>query len=60
MALAHHETVLVESHLELIQDSSATILLGIAKDLKDSIFHITQTMTYFASENVTENIPLSV
>lgn len=60
MALAHHETFLVEHHLEFIQDRSAAILFGIAKELKDSIFHITQKMAYFASRNLTENIPLSV
>ncbi|KAF9884563.1 hypothetical protein FE257_001508 [Aspergillus nanangensis] len=60
MALAHHETFLVEHNSAVIQDRSATILLTIAKELKDCVFHITQKMAYFASQNLAENIPLSV
>ncbi|KAG2413185.1 hypothetical protein HFD88_002374 [Aspergillus terreus] len=60
IALSHHETFLVEQHLELIQDRSSTMLLGIAKELKDSISNVTQKLSYFASVDLTENMPLSV
>ncbi|KAJ5287120.1 hypothetical protein N7478_002806 [Penicillium angulare] len=60
VALAHYETFLVESHFDLIQDSSAAILLPIAKDLKSSVYHMTQIMKFFSSKNLTENIPISV
>ncbi|KAJ5087919.1 hypothetical protein N7456_011535 [Penicillium angulare] len=60
IALAHYETFIVESHFDLLQDSSAAILLPIAKDLKSSVHHMTQIMKFFSSKNLTENIPMSV
>lgn len=36
------------------------MLLGIAKELKDSISNVTQKLSYFASVGLTENMPLSV
>ncbi|PKY05798.1 hypothetical protein P168DRAFT_221156, partial [Aspergillus campestris IBT 28561] len=60
MALSHHQTLLVEEHVEMIQERSATILLGIAKDLQSSMSHLTQTMAFFASRHLPESIPLSV
>ncbi|KAJ5833477.1 hypothetical protein N7474_001788 [Penicillium riverlandense] len=60
MALAHHETLLLETHRELLRDKSATMLLAIAKELQSSVSQMTQTMAYFASKDYTENIPLSV
>lgn len=61
MALAHHETLLVETHPDLMRNrSSSAILVAIARDLKDSLFHITETMAYFSSNDLTESIPLSV
>ena len=60
VALSHHETLLVEEHIDMIQDRSATILLGIAKDLQSSMSHLTQTMAFFASRHLPGSIPLSV
>jgi hypothetical protein len=60
MALAHHETLLVENHLDFIQEESGTLLLMIAKDLRDAVEQITQIMGYFGSKKLTENIPLGV
>jgi hypothetical protein len=60
MALAHHETFLLETHRESLQGKSATMLLAIAKELQDSVSQMTKTMAYFASQDFTENIPLSV
>ncbi|KAB8271092.1 Hydantoinase B/oxoprolinase-domain-containing protein [Aspergillus minisclerotigenes] len=60
MVLGNYETLLVESHLDMIQDRSASILLPVAKELKDAVFQITQKLGYFSSRNLTEHIPLSV
>ncbi|OGM44542.1 hypothetical protein ABOM_006763 [Aspergillus bombycis] len=60
MVLGHYETLLVESHRDIIQDRSASILLPLAKDLKDAVHQITQKLGYFSSRNLTEHIPLSV
>ncbi|PIG80474.1 hypothetical protein AARAC_001645 [Aspergillus arachidicola] len=60
MVLGHYETLLVESHLDMIQDRSASILLPVAKELKDAVFQITQKLGYFSSRKLTEHIPLSV
>lgn len=60
MALAHHETLLLETHREILRDRSATMLLDIAKELQSSVSQMTQAMAYFASKDFTENIPLAV
>ncbi|GAB1201952.1 hypothetical protein APSETT445_000550 [Aspergillus pseudonomiae] len=60
MVLGHYETLLVESHRDMIQDRSASILLPLAKDLKESVYQITQKLGYFSARNLTEHIPLSV
>ncbi|RAQ48725.1 hypothetical protein AFGD_010801 [Aspergillus flavus] len=60
MVLGNYETLLVESHLDMIQDRSASILLPVAKELKDAVFQLTQKLGYFSSRNLTEHIPLSV
>lgn len=60
MALAHHETFLVEEHAELMQGKSSTMLLGIAKELKDSISQVTRTMAHFSSKDNTGNVPLGL
>ena len=60
MALAHHEILLVETHQDLIREQFSSSLLAIAQDLKDSVFHVTETMAYFSSKNLTESIPLSM
>ncbi|KAE8406675.1 hypothetical protein BDV37DRAFT_242384 [Aspergillus pseudonomiae] len=60
MVLGHYETLLVESHRDMIQDHSTSILLPLAKDLKESVYQITQKLGYFSARNLTEHIPLSV
>ncbi|KAH8699278.1 hypothetical protein BGW36DRAFT_426947 [Talaromyces proteolyticus] len=60
ITLAHYETLLVENHLSLLKDESATMLMTIAADLSSANHQIVQTMEYFASENLLESIPLSV
>lgn len=60
MVLANYEALLVETHLELSSAHSMADLRSVARDLEDATRQITEIITFFASNNLIECIPLGV